>query len=178
MAEVVDIGSARRSKVAGPAFSNWGKRLGFTPGPDDALAEIPDNILIELAELESEGVLALYDVVLGVRGWGAGEAFNYLEPDRKMEALDAYLFLADQVRFEVMRRLGWLGGMSCSDMPITDLALNHKQVQARLSDQPELLRGYPRYDEMTKRLEVEPEAAMRSVIPEALSIFRRKVKSS
>ena len=177
MAEVVDIGSARRSKVAGPAFSNWGKRLGFTPGPDETLEAIPDEILIELAELDSEGVLALYDVVLGVRGWGAGEAFNYLEPGRKMEALDAYLFLADQVRFEVMRRLGWLGGTICSEIPITDLALNHKQALARMAGHPKLLRAYPRYDEMNKRLEMEPEAAIRSIIPEALTIFRRKVNA-
>lgn len=177
MAEVVDISSARRNKVAGPAFGNWEKRLGFTPKPDDAMAAIPDEILIELAELGSEGVLALYDVVLGVRGWGGGEAFNYLEPDRKMEALDAYLFMADQVRFEVMRRLGWLDGGVHQDMPIADLALNHKHVQAQTAGGPKLLRGYPRYDEMNKRLEIEPEAAIRSIIPEALTVFRRKAKT-
>ncbi len=177
MAEVVDIGSARRSKVAGPAFSNWEKRLGFTPGPDEALDAIPDKILIELAELGNEGVLALYDVVLGVRGWGVGEAFNYLEPGRKMEALDSYLFLADQVRFEVMRRLGWLGATVCSEVPIADLALNHKHLMARVAEPPMLLRAYPRYEEMSKRLEMEPEAAIRSIIPEALTVFRRKVNA-
>lgn len=175
MGKVVDLDSARRDKVASSAFTHWEKRLGYAPGAAARLGEVPEAVLSVLAELEHVATLALYDVVLGVRGWGAGEGFSYLEPAKKMEALDAFLFLADQVRFEMMRRLGWLRGIAAEDHDICDLALNNRGIQARHAPAiPELTNAYPRYAEMQQRLRLEPEAAIRSLIPEALAVFRRK----
>ncbi|ADK85989.1 conserved hypothetical protein [Desulfarculus baarsii DSM 2075] len=175
MGEVVDLGGARREKAAASAFARWEKRLGHAPVADERLGQLPDGVLSQLAELDQTATLALYDVVLGVRGWGAGEAFSYLEPAKKMEALDAFLFLADQVRFEVMRRLGWLRGIAAERHGICDLALHSRRIQAQHSPAlPELTSAYPRFEEMQKRLRLEPEAAIRSLIPEALAIFRRR----
>jgi hypothetical protein len=113
-------------------------------------------------------------VVLGVRGWGAGERFSYLEAKPKVEALDAFLFLADQVRFDLMRRLGWVRGVAAEAYPIVDLAMRPLEIQAEFSPLvPELTRAYGRYHDLERRLAIEPAAVVRSLIPEALLVFRR-----
>ena len=108
MSNLINIAQYKLSKQEEQAFCRWPSRLGYTPGSGETLADLPDEVLLTLAELGPEATLALYDLVLGVRDWGAGEAFSYLEPPEKMEALDSFLFMADQIRFEVMGRLGWL----------------------------------------------------------------------
>ena len=107
-AEVVSLEQVRRDKQARAAFGRWQSRLEHRPAADAALSDLPDAALHQLAELGHQATLALYDVVLGVRGLGPGERYPDLEARQKLEALDVFLFLADQVRFEVMVRLGWL----------------------------------------------------------------------
>jgi hypothetical protein len=140
------------------------------------MADLPDSVLLRLAELDQQATLALYDLVLGVRDLGPGEGFPYLEAQAKVEALDAFLFLADQVRFDLMRRLGWVEGVAAEAYPLLDLAQRPKDIQSQFSPQvPRLSPDHHRYPELADRLRHEPAAVVRSLIPEALLVFRRKL---
>ena len=140
------------------------------------LSTLPDKVLLALAELGPEATLALYDLVLGVRDLGAGEGFTYLEPPAKMEALDSFLFMADQVRFEVMRRLGWLEGNETDDPGLVPLALAPRpQNGIYEGESPRLTPAYPDYGKVSDRMKYEPQAVVRSIIPQALKAFREKV---
>ncbi|MBI4797517.1 MAG: hypothetical protein HY794_02010 [Desulfarculus sp.] len=79
----------RRDKAAQQSFGRWQRRVGFAPAVATRISDLPDPVISRLAELDREATLALYDLVLGVRGWGPGERFTYLEPKPKVEALDA-----------------------------------------------------------------------------------------
>ncbi|MCB2188781.1 MAG: hypothetical protein KQJ78_20370 [Deltaproteobacteria bacterium] len=176
MGTIVDLAAARQAKMAARAFARWESRVGHRPSAEAKLSDLPDRTLGVLAELKEPAVLALYDLVLGVRDWGRGEDLAFLAAQQKMEALDAYLFLADQVRFETMRRLGWVEGVAAEKHSLLDLATHPTDIQAR--DQPlppRLLPAHHRYQELEPRLRLEPEAAIRSLIPEALAVFLRKV---
>ncbi len=177
MGELIDLQGRRRSKAAERAFARWRRRVGCEPGPATRLCDLPDPVLGELADLGSEATLALYDLVLGVRGWGAGERFHYLEAKPKVEALDSFLFVADQVRFELMRRLGWVEGVAAEHYPLVDLALHFERIQKEFKPTtPTLTTAYPRYHQVSDRLGIEPAAVVRSLIPEALKAFRRRLK--
>ncbi|MCA1905082.1 MAG: hypothetical protein LDL11_00645 [Desulfarculus sp.] len=174
MGELVNLWDTRRRRAAAQAFGRWEQKVGYRPQAETRFSDLPDPVLALLAELGHEATLALYDVVLGVRGWGAGERFSYLEAKPKVEALDAFLFLADQVRFDLMRRLGWVRGVAAEAYPIVDLAMRPLEIQAEFSPLvPELTRAYGRYHDLERRLAVEPAAVVRSLIPEALLVFRR-----
>lgn len=176
MGELVNLLEARRSKACHRAFGRWEKRLGLTPAYQTRLCDLPDPVLSRLAELNHGATLALYDVVLGVRGWGPGEGFAYLAAHDKLEALDSFLFLADQVRFELMRRLGWIEGLPAEVFPILDLASRSREIQNTFHPQVPVLRPkYHRYQEVEPRLAYEPAAVVRSLIPEALLVFRQKL---
>lgn len=177
MSKLIQMEEFRRQQWAERAFARWQRRVGFTPDADTRLADIDNAGLMALADLDDNAALALYDLVLGVRNWGPGEKFHYLESWRKMEALDAYLFLADQVRFEVMRRLGWVVGLAGEDRTLLELAAHPREIQAdsRLKV-PRLQPDYHRYDDLEQQYSVEPAAAVRSIIPEALSAFKKLVE--
>lgn len=174
MGRLVDLAQARRHKKAAAAFGRWQQRVGYRPQPGERLADLPDPVLGELAELKHQATLALYDVVLGVRGWGPGEGFYHLEAPPKLEALDAFLFLADQVRWELMHRLGWLADGPAQKYPILELASRNRAIQAEFGLQPPpLSEDYPGFERVRRRLKMEPEAVVRSLIPQALAVFKQ-----
>jgi hypothetical protein len=171
--ELVSLEQVRRDKQARAAFGRWQSRLGYTPATADSLADLPDAALHQLAELGQPGTLAIYDVVLGVRGLGPGERYPDLDARIKLEALDVFLFLADQVRFEVMVRLGWLAPGPVRGASILELAKDYHQLKAVAGRAPlKLTKAYPSYQQVERRLGLEPEAVVRSVIPQALAAFK------
>ncbi|MBU1274431.1 MAG: hypothetical protein KJ720_03575 [Proteobacteria bacterium] len=171
--EVVSLEQARRDKEARAAFGRWQRRLGHRPAAQASLADLPDSVLHLLAELGHQATLALYDVVLGVRGLGPGEGYPDLEARTKLEALDVFLFLADQVRFEVMVRLGWLRPGLLRGQSIVKIAKDYREFKAEAGREPlRLTRAYPSYEQVERRMGVEPEAVVRSVIPQALAAFK------
>ncbi|CAO0824812.1 conserved hypothetical protein [Desulfarculales bacterium] len=175
MGVLVNLKDCWRGKAARQSFGRWERRMGFTPGPDTRVSDLPDGVLSRLAELDREATLALYDVVLGVRGWGPGERFTYLESRPKVEALDAFLFLADQVRFDLMRRLGWVQDVAAESFSMLDMAARSKDIQASFSPEvPKLTRAYHRYEDLERYLALEPAVVVRSLIPEALLAFRNR----
>lgn len=172
-AEVVSLDQVRRDKQARAAFGPWQRRLGYSPTAQASLAELPDPVLHQLAELGHQATLALYDVVLGVRGLGPGERYPDMEARVKLEALDVFLFLADQVRFEVMVRLGWLSAGPLRGRSILEMAKDYRRFQAEASRETlRLTRTYPSYEQVERRMSLEPEAVVRSVIPQALAAFK------
>jgi hypothetical protein len=93
-----------------------------------------------------------------------------------VEALDAFLLVADQVRFELMHRLGWVEEPAGSSWPLVVLARDFRSLTGREDGGvPRLDPAYPRYHEVTDRLRSEPQTVVRSAIPEALKAFRRRV---
>ena len=177
MEEVVQLNRVRRKKAAEKAFSLWPRRLGFAPALDATLGDLPDNVLMALADLGPKATLALYDLVLGVRNLGPGERFPYLSGQAKVEALDAFLFLADQVRFELMRRLGWVRHLPGEVYPLLDLALEQRRIRKTFSPPcPELCPAYHGYQGLLRQFKVEPKAVVGSLIPEALEAFRSRLR--
>ncbi len=177
MVELVQLDQVRRKKAADRAFSLWPRRLGFAPASESALGDLPDNVIMALADLGPKATLALYDLVLGVRNLGPGERFHYLRGQAKVEALDAFLFLADQVRFELMRRLGWVRHLPGEVYPLLDLALEPRLIRRTFSPPcPEICPAYHGYQGLIRQFKVEPKAVLGSLIPEALEAFRSRLR--
>ena len=109
----------------------------------------------------------------GCAAWGRDERYPDLEARQKLEALDVFLFLADQVRFEVMVRLGWLSPGPVRGAGILEMAKDYRRFQAEAGRQPlRLTKAYPSYQQVERRMSMEPEAVVRSVIPQALAAFK------
>jgi hypothetical protein len=173
---LVDLSLVRQRKKAEAAFGRWQRRIGCKPDMDTRLADLPGEVLDQLAELKHQATMALYDLVLGVRGWGSGEGLDDLEPRPKLEALDAFLFMADQVRWELMHRLGWLEPGPAQKYSILEMASRHRSIQAEFGPEPpRLSENYPHFEKVRRRLKIEPEAVVRSLIPQAMAAYKRSL---
>jgi len=116
-------------------------------------------------------------VIMGFLGLGPGIKFNYLPAADKLQVLDVYLFIGDQIRWECMRRLGWVEGFAGEKHPLLDLILNSGRIKREfLPRYPGLTRRHPDYDEYMKRRQFEGEAVVRRLIPESLAAFEKMVK--
>lgn len=174
MGKVVSLEQFKQERLFRGSFAHWPRRLDYTPRPGVRLRDLPDRVLAHLAELDNAATLALYDLVLGVRGLGPAERFSELPSRQRVEALDSFLFLADQVRFELMRRLGWVGELVVEGKTLLEMAGRGRSIPAGAEAAvPQLLPTCPRYQELAERLRYEPAAVVRSLIPEALVAFRR-----
>ncbi len=87
-----------------------------------------------------------------ILGLGAAPKFHYLDREDQMMVMDIHLFLADQVRFEMMRRLGCFDNFTCERYRLLEMVQDFNKVKARCKDNhPELVESYPEYCTYKKR---------------------------
>lgn len=176
MGNLIKLSKVRLEKAAKRAFGQWPRRLTYAPQPGVRAADLPDAVLFTLAGLEDKATLALYDVVLGAHGLGPGERLSELDSAAKFQALDDFLFLADQMRFELMRRLGWVEDLPTQGYGILDLVLLPAETKAELRMKlPTLSPECPLSAEVAAARRDEPAVAVRSLIPQALEEFGQRL---
>ena len=110
MTKVVDLQTYRTKAVEQRGFGPWQKRFHETFDSTTRLENLSDTTLYFLAQPGELSSVAYYEVIMGVLHFGDASEFYSLDNSDQMLVVDLHLFLADQVRFEMMRRLKWITG--------------------------------------------------------------------
>jgi hypothetical protein len=114
---------------------------------------------------------------MGVLGLGPATKFDYLQSEKQMRVVDIHLFLADQMRFEMMRRLEWLDDLPCQNHSIIHMVQAFDEVKSTCSGQPPGLSpshpGYSAYMKLTTR---DKQVFIRQMLREALEKFQARLK--
>ena len=111
----------------------------------------------------------LYDLIMNLLNLGSGFEFNELHSKQKMTVVDRYLFLLDRIRFEYMKRLGWLERYPGEDFTLVDFVIHFEELAPGLQTKtPILSRNHPAYDKFSKMGAFEKEEFIRKLIPKAL----------
>ena len=169
MAETVDIEKARKEMAVRKAFRNWRSRFQEDFGPETGIPDISTKSLLILAEGKQDSTFYLLDLIMNMRSLGSGFEFHGLAPEDKLDVMDRYLFLLDRIRFEWMRRLGWLEGYPGEKHTLAELALGAEGFLENLKGQPPMLsREHPRYAEFQPLSGPQKEEFIRKLIPQAL----------
>jgi hypothetical protein len=169
MTGAVDLEKARKEMTIRKAFRNWRSRFEEDFSPETTLSDLSAKTLLILVEGKNDNTFYLLDLVMNVRSLGSGFEFHGLEPKAKMEVMDGYLFLLDRIRFEWMKRLGWLESYPGEKCPLAELALGDEAMVDRLKAQiPTLSSQHPRYSELQTVSGFQKEELIRKLIPEAL----------
>jgi hypothetical protein len=110
---------------------------------------------------------------MSLKEWGSGFEFNELEPVRKMAVIDEYLFLLDQIRFECMKRLGWLESYPGWNISLVDMIVQFESLGPLIQAQvPALSKGHPGYKEYLALNTFDRESFVRKLIPDLLKELR------
>ncbi len=177
MTKVVNLKAYREKMVAEHGFGAWSKRFAETYGAQTRLADLSDKTLCFLSQPGEETAYAFYELILGILGLGEAPKFYYLSNQDQMMVMDIHLFLADQMRLEVMRRLGWVAGFAGEKYGLLEMVQNSEQVKAECKKEPpRLSEAQPDFETYSKlTTSGDKEMMLRRKLREALEAFHAKL---
>ncbi len=176
MADIVHLQSYQTKVAEKKGFAPWRKRFGEVFSRTTTLSELSDSTLYFLACPGEENAVAFYELIMGVLGIGEAIKFYYLEQAEKMIVMDIHLFLLDQVRFEIMRRLGWVRSFPCEKQSILDMVRSFEKIKARVEPKPpELAQAHPDFAAYKKASIMDKKVLIRRMFPKAVEAFNKKI---
>jgi hypothetical protein len=180
MAEVIELEQFRRKLAADQGFHTWLHRFREQFGPQTCLLDLSDSTLLFLATPGEENLYVIFDLVMGVKGWGTSARFilDDLPSQTKQRILDLSLRLLDYFRFEILRRLGWVDNPEDSSLPLLVLLEKVEKAPAnQATPAPDLAPGHPAYAEYAQLIPSERHVFIRKLIPPALAEFRQRLET-
>jgi hypothetical protein len=180
MEKVVSLESVRSQKAARRGFREWRRRLPTLPELNDRTrwSDLPDGIIVFMAEDSPESRLMIHDLLMGALELGSGYDFESLEPDKLLPLLDLNFILLDQIRFECMRRLGWIDATPGEEKPIIEVIRTYRELTPPLTlALPVPTPAHPAYEDYRRSNDLEKKVFFRRSIPEAVQSLRAKVNA-
>ena len=175
MTKVVDLQTYRTRAIEQRSFGLWQKRFAETFDSVTRLEDLSDATLYFLAQPGELSSVAYYEVIMGVLGLGAATKFYYLNNSDQMRVVDLHLLLADQVRFEMMRRLGWLDSFNCEQYSLLEMVQAFDKVKVQCKDRPPLAESHTDYGAYKKLTGMDREAFIRRMLPRAIETFKDRL---
>ena len=180
MAEVIDLERFRAKMAADQGFRTWLARFQEQFGPDTRLQDLSNSTLLYLASPGEENLYVLFDLVMGARGLGGSVRFRLddLEEASRLKIMDTAFALMDRVRFELMRRLGWVEevpGGGDSIIRLVEQAWRRDTDFAR--EVPQVAGNYPDYEAYARLNPIDRVVFVRRLIPRAVQAFRERLEA-
>ncbi len=172
MTEVVDLDRARHEAAVRRGYRNWRSRFQEEFDEATRATDLSDATLRTLSRGSEEAAFYLYDLIMSVLQLGSGFEIRELSPEDRLRVMDRYLFVLDRLRFEVMRRLGWVDAFPGEDESLVELVRHYDTLAPALQAAvPELNRDHPDYEVYRTVSTFEKESFIRKMIPAALEAF-------
>jgi hypothetical protein len=181
VAEIINLSLFRSKVAADQGFRSWLERFQEQFGPDTRLQDLSPSTLLYLATPGEENLFVFFDLVMGAQGLGGSVRFRLddLDNDLKMKIMDTAFALVDRVRFEVMRRLGWVAALPEAEAPIIDLVRQAWRLGAGFGQAPPVLAPeHPDYPAFARLNPMDRLVFLRRLIPRAVTCFREQVEPS
>jgi hypothetical protein len=138
------------------------------------LSDFRPKTLCYLAEPGDESTTALYSLIIGFSGFSETTTFECLDSRMQNHILDIHLFLSDQIRFEMMFRLGWLEKFVGNQYSLYKMVTGFEHIQQVCLDQPpSLAKDHPDYPVFAGLFERDQQVFIRRMMVSALEAFKR-----
>ncbi len=178
MPKLVDLHDYRTKVVEQKVIGPWKKRLSETYHSETRLSDLSDRTLYFLAQPGEDSSIAYYELIMGVLYLGPATKFNYLASEQQMRVVDIHLFLAEQMRFEMMRRLKWLAALPCQESSIIAMVQTYEQMRTKCRDNPPgLAPSHPGSEAYRQLATRDKEVFIRQLLREALEEFQNRIES-
>jgi hypothetical protein len=93
-----------------------------------------------------------------------------------MQVVDIHLFLADQLRFEMMQRLEWILRFEGSKYSILEMIQAFDTVKSNCrSRPPDLAPSNSNYSDYNQMTDGDKEVFIRRMLQEALEAFKKRI---
>ena len=178
MTQVISLKEGKANVLAKKAFRNWKSRFKEDFTPETCLVHISLETLSFLAQGKDKSTFYLYDLIMGLNHLGSGFEFNEMSPKNKMRVIDQYLFLLDRIRYEGMKRLGWLADYPGEEIPLVEMITRFETLAPNLQAQiPMMSPGFAGSKEFFSVSTYEKEGVVRKLIPRLIKELETFMKS-
>ncbi len=180
VAEVIDLERFRARVTADQGFRTWLGRFKEQFGPETRFEDLSPTTLLYLASPGEENLYVFFDLIMGSRGLGGSLRFRLddLEYAVKLKIMDTAFALVDRVRFELMRRLGWVEAVPGEEHPIMQLVQEAWRRQLQFAREiPRLSTDHPDYQAYSRLNQIDRVVFIRRLIPRAVDTFRERLAS-
>jgi hypothetical protein len=175
MAKIVDLQTYRRHVFRDRAFGPWKKRFNEVYDATSQLADLSDKTLLFLARPGDAATLAFYEIIMGTLDIGTAAEFYTLDKHHQLKVVDTHLFLVDQMRFELMRRLGWVTRFPCQVHTLVKLIQDAERLKTESRGcPPELAPSHADYAAFRDLTALDKESFIRRLLSEALESFKNQ----
>ena len=176
MAKVVDLKTYRLQAQEKRSFGPWQKRFLESYDSRTRLSDISDKTLYYLSQPGENSSFAYYELIMGILDLGPAVKFHYLNNRDQMRVVDIHLFLADQFRFEMIRRLDWILSFAGSNYSLLEMVEEFDTIKNKCRQRPpELARSNSNYSEYTQLTDGDKEVFIRRMLQEALDTFQDRI---
>jgi len=159
-------------------FTPWYKRFGEQYGEQTTIVDISDKTLFSLASPGDESTTAFYDMIMGILDLGRAAKFYYMESSDQLKIIDIHLFLADNVRFELMHRLEWVEKISYEKFSLLEMVQSCDKIRKQNKWKvPILSKSHHDYALYNALVGGDKEAFIRLMLPDAISAFKERLKA-
>lgn len=173
MAEIISLAEYKAQTALRAVARYW---RSLFQEPFDAkyhLSDLRPKTLCFLAEPGDESTVALYSLIIGLSGFDDTTTFESLDSGMQSHILDIHLFLSDQIRFEMMFRMGWLDRFVGNRYPLIQMVTGFKHIQKVCHDQPpSLAKEHPDYDIFAGLFKLDQQVFIRRMMLPALEAFK------
>ncbi|RJQ70720.1 MAG: hypothetical protein C4519_20595 [Desulfobacteraceae bacterium] len=174
MAEIVSISEYRERSALRVGYRSWRRFFKEEFPAQTRLCDLSPAVLGRLAEPGKSSDLLFYSLIIGFLGFSANERFETLGKRMQMHVVDVHLFLSDQVRFEMMWRMGWLARFGAEQHTLFELVRQFDRFRKRCQENPPLLASsHPRFNEYEDLIDQDKQVFIRRMFQDALDAFRR-----
>lgn len=172
MANIINLDQYKRDQLTDQIFSSWRIRYTDKFTLKTTLPDLKDETLFSLAQPGENSTERFYELIMAVLKLGIAIEFHYLDDHRKMAVVDRHLFLADHVRFEIMRRLNWITRYPCQKRPLVDMIENFPDAQKEMLENAPILSATQPTAAIYRKLTVrEKQVHVRQMLMGALEAF-------
>lgn len=176
MAKIVDLETYRTKTAEQRGFGPWSKRFDELYNKETRLSDLSAKTLFFLAQPGEDSAVAYYELIMGVLDLGEGLKYYYLNKKDQLAIMDIHLFLADQIRFEMMHRLGWLASFPCDQYTLLAIVQHFEQVKMACKDKhPELASTHHDFETYSKLMRGDKDIYIRRLFREALDSFKEQL---
>ena len=154
-------------------FSHWRRFFSDEFNIRTRLSALSPKTLSRLAEPGDDSTAALHSLIIGFLGFGQSETFESLESKFQSYVLDIHLFMADQIRFEMMYRLGWLEQFIGNRFALFDMVKQFERVKQKCHEcPPQLAKEHPGYNDYRLLIDRDKQVFIRRMLSSALEAFK------
>ena len=174
MAEIVQLAQYREQTALRDGYRLLRCKFDEDFDACTRLTDLSANVLHALAQPDDNSTQILYAMILGFLGFGAAARFDGLDSTTQKDVVDLHLFISDQIRFQMMYRLGWLEQEPGCDLPLF-VMVKESDSAKRICRQnlPRLSSNHPDYPSYLQLIDRDQQVYIRRLMPSALEAFKQ-----